>query len=139
MVPLPSAANINGADGYVVYISDRRGDRVKGERNFAGTTIQTTNGTVDNEDVYGYNQVDGAVPNAGEDIIDDGYDPTTSKNKKGSLQVDKCEVPSPVAIVPGVATRPAGAVTAGVDQTNYNSAAYVTDWNPAVPASMPRL
>ena len=130
------SGNINGTDGYVVYISDRRGDRVKGERNFAGTTIQTTNGTLDNEDVYGYNQVDGAVPDAGEDIIDDGYDPTTSKNKKGSLQVDKCEVPSPVAIAPGVATRPAGAVTASVDQTNYNSAAYVTDWNPAVPASM---
>ena len=124
------SGNINGVDGYVVYISDRRGDRVKGERNSAGSTIQTTNGMVDNEDVYGYNQADGAVPNPGEDVIDDGYDPNTGKDKLGSLQVDKCELPSPLAIVATVATRAAGAVTSAVDTNNYNSAAWVTDWNP---------
>jgi hypothetical protein len=126
-------ANINGIDGYVVYISDRRGDRVKGERDFSGATIQTTNGTVDNEDVYNYNQADGAVPDPGEDVIDDGYDVNTAKNKKGSLQVDKCELPSPAAI-PGQA--PTGTVPAGVNAADFIAAITVADWNPAVPASM---
>jgi hypothetical protein len=128
------SSNIDGADGYTVYISDRRGDRVKTERNLLGNNIQTTNGMVDNEDIYGFNQADGATPDPGEDVIDDGYDPNTSANKKGTLQVDKCELPSPVALSPPFVTKPAGAST--VDSTKWNQGAYVTDWNPAVPASM---
>jgi hypothetical protein len=131
----PKSANINGADGYVVYVSDRRGDRVKGERNSAGTTIQTTNGMADNEDVYGYNQADGATPDAGEDVIDEGWDPnaTTPANKKGTLQVDKCELPSPGAI-PG--PTPSALPPTGVDATNFLQGITVADWNPALPTSM---
>lgn len=134
----PKSANIAGNDGYVVYVSDRRGDRVKGERNAAGSTILTTNGMVDNEDIYGYNQADGAVPNPGEDVIDDGFDPNaaTPANKKGTLQVDKCELPSPVALTSTGVARPTGAVTAAVDSTRYAMGATVTEWNPALPASM---
>ena len=130
------STNIYGADGYVVYISDRRGDRVKGERNFAGSTIQTTNGTVDNEDVYGYNQADGAIPTPGEDVIDDGIDPNTGLAKKGSLQVDKCELPSPAAIVTTAVNRSIGAAAAGVSQSNYDAAAWVTDWNINAPVTL---
>jgi Tfp pilus assembly protein PilX len=129
----PKSANINGTDGYVVYISDRRGDRVKGERNTAGSTIQTTNGMVDNEDIYGANQADGAAPDAGEDVIDEGYDPGTSANKKGTLQVDKCELPSPGAI-PG--PTPTGTTPSGVTSANFLQGITVADWNPAPPSSM---
>lgn len=131
----PKSANIHGTDGYVVYISDRRGDRVKGERNAAGSTIQTTNGIVDNEDIYGANQSDGATPDAGEDVIDEGFDPgaSTPANKKGTLQVDKCELPSPGAI-PG--PTPSGTTPSGVNSTNFAQAMMVTDWDPLPPSSM---
>ncbi len=131
----PKSANIGGTDGYVVYVSDRRGDRVKGERNAANSTIQTTNGMVDNEDIYGYDQADGATPNAGEDVIDEGWDPnaSTPANKKGTLQVDKCELPSPGAI-PG--PTPSGTAPSGVTSLNFLQGITVTDWNPALPASM---
>lgn len=125
----PVSANINGQDGYVVYISDRRGDRVKNERNAANASIPTTNGMVDNEDIYGQNQANGGAPDWGEDVIDEGYDPGTSKDKKGSLQIDKCELPSPVALVSNGAARPSGAVTAAVDATKYSMGATVTEWN----------
>ena len=128
------SSNIDGSDGYVVYISDRRGDRVKSERDANGNTIQTTNGFVDNEDIYGFNQADGATPDPGEDVIDDGYDPATSLNKKGSLQVDKCELPSPSAVTPASSTKPTGAAT--VDQSNWDQAIHVTNWSPTVPSSM---
>lgn len=131
----PISANIGGNDGYVVYVSDRRGDRVKGERNFNGNTIQTTNGMADNEDVYLANQADGDVPDVGEDVIDEGFDPgaTVPANKKGTLQVDKCELPSPGAI-PG--PTPSGTAPSGVNSTNFLQAITVADWNPALPASM---
>lgn len=131
----PKSANIGGTDGYVVYISDRRGDRVKSERNANGNTIQTTNGMVDNEDVYGYDQADGAVPNPGEDIIDEGFDPgaTVPALKKGTLQVDKCELPSPGPI-PG--PTPTATAPTGVLAANFLQGITVADWNPALPASM---
>ncbi len=129
----PISTNINGNDGYVVYISDRRGDRVKGEVNFAGSTIQTTNGMDDNEDVYGYNQANGATPDPGEDVIDEGVDPATSANKRGTLQVDKCELPSPAAI-PG--PTPTGTAPLGVGSTDFLQSITVAEWNPALPASM---
>jgi hypothetical protein len=129
------STNIGGNDGYVVYISDRRGDRVKGERNTNLETIQTTNGMDDNEDIYGYNQADGAAPNPGEDVIDEGFDPgaVTPALKKNTLQVDKCELPSPGPI-PG--PTPSGTTPTGVNSTNFQQAMMVADWNPPLPASM---
>lgn len=133
----PKSANIAGTDGYTVYISDRRGDRVKGERNTALATIQTTNGMVDNEDIYGQNQANGEVPTWGEDVIDEGYDPATSKLKKNTLQIDKCELPSPAALTAVAATRPQGAdaTHANVDATRYSMGITVTEWNPLPPAT----
>jgi hypothetical protein len=83
------SANINGAGGYVVYVSDRRGDRVKQERDFTGATVNTTNGMVDNEDIYGPN---GAL-DVGEDVITSGFDVALGVNKSGSLQKDTNELP----------------------------------------------
>ncbi len=78
------SANIDGRDGYIVYISDRRGDKIKSEVDRANNTVQMTNGTVDNEDIYGPN---GSL-DPGEDVIDAG-------SKKGSLQKDTTELPDP--------------------------------------------
>jgi hypothetical protein len=83
------SANISDADGYIVYFSDRRGDRVKQERDYAGATVNTTNGTVDNEDIYGSN---GALDN-GEDVITAGFDVALGANKAGTLQKDTNELP----------------------------------------------
>ncbi|HEY0404089.1 MAG TPA: hypothetical protein VGC89_00065 [Pyrinomonadaceae bacterium] len=124
-------SSIDGSEGYVVYVSDRRGDRVKTERNASGAIINTTNGLVDNEDVYGYNQTNGSVPDPGEDVIDAGFDPATNKNKKDSLQVDVNELPGPSAIpTPANMTPPTG-----VDATDYTRAVTVTEWNPSPPAT----
>jgi hypothetical protein len=130
----PVSTSIAGTDGYVVYVSDRRGDRIKGERNAAGSTIQTTNGMADNEDIY--NVTTGPTLDAGEDAIDEGYDPVAGTNKKNSLQIDKCELPTQAAITSTGAARPSGAVTAGVDSTRYALGVTVTEWNKALPASM---
>jgi len=78
------SANINGAEGYIVYISDRRGDKIKSELDRGNNTVQMTNGLVDNEDIYGPN---GSL-DPGEDVIDAG-------SKKGSLQKDTTELPDP--------------------------------------------
>lgn len=122
------SSRIDGSEGYVVYISDRRGDRVKNEIVAPLGTVATTNGMVDNEDVYGYNQSNGAVPDPGEDVIDDGVDPATGKNKKGSLQIDTLELPSPVAIAEGTLTAPTG-----VDSADFYRAMTVANWNTASP------
>ena len=129
----PVSANIAGNDGYVVYVSDRRGDRIKGERNTAGAVIQTTNGMADNEDIY---NVGTPALDAGEDVIDEGFDPATGSNKKNTLQIDKCELPTQAALASTGGARPSGAVAAGVDSTNYAMAMTVAEWNPALPASM---
>src|ERR1044071_2414629 len=118
------STNIDGSDGYVVYISDRRGDRVKAERNASNQTINTTNGLVDNEDVYGHNADNGGTPDPGEDVIDSGYDPATSKDKKDSLQVDLKELPSPAQItVPANITAPTG-----VDATDFTRSVAIAEW-----------
>jgi hypothetical protein len=119
------STNIDGSDGYVVYISDRRGDRVKQERNSAGVTINTTNGLVDNEDVYGYNKVNGAVPDPGEDVIDAGYDPATLLDKKGSLQIDLKELPGPAQIAMPSSTP---APPSGVNATDFTRSVAVAEW-----------
>jgi Tfp pilus assembly protein PilX len=118
------STNIDGSDGYVVYISDRRGDRVKTERNASNLLINTTNGLVDNEDVYGYNRINGDVPDPGEDVIDAGFDPATGKDKKGSLQIDLGELPSPAQIaVPANIAAPSG-----VDATDFTRSVAVSEW-----------
>ena len=81
------SANIKGEEGYVVYISDRRGDNVKDERLSDGTLFKSTNGTVDNEDIYGPN----GTLDTGEDVIDFGKQAVG--DKKGTLQHDVTELP----------------------------------------------
>jgi hypothetical protein len=82
------STNVNGEEGYVVYVSDRRGDRVKPEYLADGTSFASTNGIVDNEDIYGPN---GSL-DAGEDVIDFGWN-VGGTSKKGTLQKDTSELP----------------------------------------------
>lgn len=58
------STNIGKPDGYVVYVSDRRGDKVKSMIDSSGATINSTNGMVDNIDIYGPN----GTMDAGEDV-----------------------------------------------------------------------
>lgn len=88
------STNIGKPDGYIVYVSDRRGDRIKSELDSSGTTISTTNGMVDNEDIYGPIVTSGylASLDPGEDVIDFG-------TKKGTLQRDTNELPDPLTSI----------------------------------------
>lgn len=88
------STNIGSPDGYIVYVSDRRGDKVKSERDSTGVTLNTTNGMVDNEDIYGMNN----SLDPGEDVIDAGIDLATGQPKKGTLQRDLTELPNPAAL-----------------------------------------
>jgi hypothetical protein len=72
------STNIGKPDGYVVYVSDRRGDKVKSMVDLSGATINSTNGMVDNEDIYGPN----GVLDPGEDV-----------QNKGTLVKDVTELP----------------------------------------------
>ncbi len=82
--------NIRDDEGYVVYVSDRRGDRVKAEYLPDGSSYAGTNGIVDNEDIYGPN----GILDSGEDVIDFGWDSGKSAaSKKGTLQKDIKELP----------------------------------------------
>lgn len=83
------SANIKGDEGYVVYVSDRRGDRSLPEYLNDGTAYVSTNGMVDNEDIYGPDN----VLQAGEDFIDFGFDATSAISKKGTLQKNINELP----------------------------------------------
>lgn len=89
------STNIYGEDGYVVYVSDRRGDRVKTEYLSTGDAFASTNGIVDNEDIYGPN----STLDAGEDAIDFGWN-VGGTSKKGSLQKDINELPD-AGTIPG--------------------------------------
>ncbi len=84
------STNIESSDGYIVYVSDRRGDRVKSET-IGAVTANMTNGLVDNEDIYGSNN----TLDPGEDVIDAGIDGATGLAKKGRLQRDLLELPEP--------------------------------------------
>ena len=77
------STNIAKPDGYIVYVSDRRGDRVKSMDDLTGATINSSNGMVDNEDIYGPN----GVLDPGEDI-----------QGKGVLVKDTTELPDPAAL-----------------------------------------
>jgi hypothetical protein len=85
-----ASANISTSNGCIVYISDRRGDKVKPEIDSVGVLL-STNGMADNEDIYGPN--DALDP--GEDVIDAGTDGATNLLKKLSLQKDVSELPDP--------------------------------------------
>jgi hypothetical protein len=87
------STNIDGTDGYILYISDRRGDRVKSER-YGTTNYDMTNGLADNEDIYGPN----GTLDPGEDVIDAGVDGSTGLAKKDVIQKDTAEVPDPVVL-----------------------------------------
>jgi hypothetical protein len=58
------STNIGKPDGFIVYISDRRGDKVKSMIDASGATINSTNGMADNEDIYGPN----GTLDSGEDV-----------------------------------------------------------------------
>lgn len=83
------STNIKGDEGYVVYISDRRGDTKKVEYLADGSNYLSTNGIVDNEDIYGSNN----LLDDGEDVIDFGWE-AGGVSKKGRLQRDLTELPS---------------------------------------------
>ena len=111
------STNIKGDEGYVVYFSDRRGDRVKGERTPASVPYLSTNGTVDNEDIYGPN----TTLDAGEDVINTGWDSVLNVPKANSLQKDTNELPdtgTPYPLSMGRTTR-ANMVMSWANPTNY--------------------
>lgn len=76
------SANVSCPDGYTVYVSDRRGDRVKSLSD-SGFSVSATNGMVDNEDIYGPND----TLDAGEDV-----------QNTGALVKDTNELPDPAAL-----------------------------------------
>lgn len=97
------STNIAGNEGYIVYISDRRGDDVQIEMLADGTTFTSTNGLVDNEDIYGANN----ILDVGEDVIDFGWNADGS-TKKGTLQKNTGELPDSgtICCTPLLATAP---------------------------------
>jgi hypothetical protein len=83
------STNIKGDEGYVVYISDRRGDKKNVEYLADGSNYTGTNGIVDNEDIYGPNN----ILDEGEDVINFGWT-SSAVSKKGTLQGDLTELPT---------------------------------------------
>jgi hypothetical protein len=79
---------IGSPDGYTVYVSDRRGDKVKPMVD-SGVPVNSTNGMVDNEDIYGPN----GNLDAGEDV-----------QQTGALVKDTTELPDPAALPGGYGT-----------------------------------
>ena len=94
------SSNIKNEEGYIVYISDRRGDKLKVEYLSDGSSYASTNGIVDNEDIYGPNN----VLDNGEDIIDFGWE-SGGLSKKGRLQRDLTELPTTGIIKDGTLNR----------------------------------
>jgi hypothetical protein len=84
------STNVGSPDGYTVYVSDRRGDKPKSMVD-SGVTVNSTNGMVDNEDIYG--------PNGS---LDDGED----VQQTGSLAKDTTELPDPAALPGGYGADP---------------------------------
>ncbi|MCU1266720.1 MAG: hypothetical protein JWM21_3038 [Acidobacteria bacterium] len=116
------STNIGKPDGYIVYVSDRRGDRIKSETDAAGNTLSTTNGLVDNEDIYGPIVATGYTANLdpGEDVIDSG-------TKKNTLQRDTTELPDPLTSILSSTT----ASTLAERTARANAIASWTDVDPA--------
>jgi hypothetical protein len=78
------STNISNPGGYTVYVSDRRGDKVKSLATPAGP-VNSTNGMCDNVDIYGPND----TMDPGEDVQDSGL-PVGS-----ALVKDEFELPDP--------------------------------------------
>lgn len=101
------SANIANPAGFTVYVSDRRGDAVKPTMDLAGVVVNSSNGMVDNEDIYGAN----GVLDPGEDVQD-----------TGALVKDTTELPDP-AVLSGVygndLTMRALTVAAWTNPNNY--------------------
>jgi hypothetical protein len=91
-----ASTNIRDVEGYVVYVSDRRGDKPRTEYLSDGTAFNSTNGIVDNEDIYGPNN----VLDPGEDVVDFGWNPGGT-SKKGTLQKYTDELPDS-GTLPGI-------------------------------------
>ncbi|HEY9282548.1 MAG TPA: hypothetical protein VIP46_03750, partial [Pyrinomonadaceae bacterium] len=119
-----ASGNIDAPDGYVIYFSDRRGDSIKQEQDSSGAVLATTNGTVDNEDIYGPNN----SLDPGEDVIDHGPDLASGGQKKGTLQVDLCELPSPAVF-------PAGFPIPATLDNRLRRAREVSQWSNVIPTA----
>ncbi len=76
------SSNVASPDGYTLYVSDRRGDKVKSLVD-SGVTVNATNGMVDNEDIYGPNN---------------SLDPGEDVQNTGTLVKDVTELPDPAAL-----------------------------------------
>lgn len=74
------SGNIANPSGFTVYVSDRRGDRVRAMTDFNNAAVNSSNGMVDNEDIYGPN----GLLEPGEDV-----------QNTGGLVKDIAELPDP--------------------------------------------
>lgn len=77
------STNIANPSGFTVYVSDRRGDKVKPTLDYTGAVVNSSNGMVDNEDIYGVN----GVLDPGEDV-----------QNTGALVKDTTELPDPAVL-----------------------------------------
>ena len=101
------SGNIANPGGFTVYVSDRRGDRVKSTTDFNGAAVNSSNGMVDNEDIYGAN----GLLEPGEDV-----------QNTAALVKDTTELPDPTVLggVYGVdLTKRALTVAAWSNPNNY--------------------
>jgi hypothetical protein len=104
---LAVSANIANPSGFTVYVSDRRGDKVKPTVDLSGATVNMSNGMVDNEDVYG---ADGLLQ-PGEDV-----------QNTGALVKDTTELPDQAILAGGYGadlTMRALTVAAWTNPNNY--------------------
>jgi hypothetical protein len=76
------SSSVASPDGYTLYVSDRRGDKIHTYVS-SGVTLSATNGMVDNEDIYGPNN-----------SLDDGEDVQAT----GAIVKDTTELPDPAAL-----------------------------------------
>lgn len=93
------SGNIANPGGFTVYISDRRGDKVKPTTDFASLTVDSTNGMVDNEDIYGQNGTDGALCSSTQD--QNGCELGEDVQRDGLLAKDITELPDPAVLTGG--------------------------------------
>jgi hypothetical protein len=101
------SANIANPGGFTVYVSDRRGDKVKPTVDLSGATVNMSNGMVDNEDIYG---ADGLLQ-PGEDV-----------QNTGALVKDTTELPDQAILAGGYGadlTKRALTVAAWTNPNNY--------------------
>lgn len=89
------SGNVASPDGYTVYVSDRRGDRVKAVVD-SGVNVNATNGMVDNEDIYGPNGINGAQCSSLQD--QNGCERGEDVQGTGFLVKDINELPDPAAL-----------------------------------------